>query len=551
MTEIKSILKQIYGDENVDLLSAIDQLKHQYKTPRSVSALSERDVCLITYGNSIIDPEQRPLAVMQEFLSTTAQAFSTVHILPFYPYTSDDGFSVIDYKKVNPGLGDWADIEKIGENKNVMFDAVINHISASSAWVNGHLEDDPAYVGFVLEEDLKKDWSRVVRPRTSPLLHEFKKASGQQVALWTTFSSDQVDLNYRNPKLLIAILDVLCYYGSKGARLIRLDAIGFMWKEEGSSCIHLSKTHLLIQLMRRVLEGIFPEIKLVTETNVPHIENISYFGNGNNEAHMVYNFTLPPLMAFSLLTQDSSKFQKWAMSLELPSNQVCFFNFLASHDGVGLRPIQGILDTNEVLEVVDSAKANGGTISYKTDPDRTASPYEVNCNYFDLLKGKKRDQTLGVKKMLLAHAVLLSMPGLPAIYIHSLLGSVNDLEAVQNGAPNRSINREKIDFRTLKEELKDPNSIRSFIYKGICQMVEIRSAIGAFDPVSKFSIVETSKSLFHLKRFSSGEEVDCVFNFSESNHTYELTKDSMDLITGEKISKRFELKPFAYLWLKI
>jgi sucrose phosphorylase len=326
MTEIKSVLKQIYGDESVDLLSAIDRLQHQYKTPRSVSPLSERDVCLITYGNSIIDPEQRPLAVMQDFLFTVAKAFSTVHILPFYPYTSDDGFSVIDYKTVDPGLGDWADIEKIGENRNVMFDAVINHISASSAWVNGHLEDNPEYVGFVLEEDLKKDWSGVVRPRTSPLLHEFIKASGEQVALWTTFSSDQVDLNYRNPKLLIAILDVLCYYGSKGARLIRLDAIGFMWKEEGTSCIHLPKTHLLIQLMRRVLEEIFPEIKLVTETNVPHIENISYFGNGNNEAHMVYNFTLPPLMAFSLLTQDSSKFQKWVMSLKLPSNQVCFFN---------------------------------------------------------------------------------------------------------------------------------------------------------------------------------------------------------------------------------
>jgi sucrose phosphorylase len=307
-----------------------------------------------------------------------------IHILPFYPWTSDDGFSVTDYRKVDSNLGEWKDITSMQNNFRLMFDGVINHISAESEWFKGFLRDDPPYRDYFITVDGDPDLSQVVRPRALPLLTSFNTPSGEK-RVWTTFSADQIDLNFKNPEVLFEILDIMLMYIERGATYIRLDAIAYLWKEIGTTCIHLPQTHHLIQLMRCVLDEVAPHVHLITETNVPHADNISYFGDGTNEAQLVYNFALPPLTLHTFHTGNAQVLSNWAKTLTLPSDKTTFFNFLASHDGVGLNPARGILSNEEIDALVNKTLAHGGLVSYKNNSDGSQSPYEMNVNYFDAL----------------------------------------------------------------------------------------------------------------------------------------------------------------------
>ncbi len=543
----------VYKDQTGTVLNGVNDLIEKYKSKSDSAALSisQEDIVLISYGDSITVPSKEPLASFQKFYEDyLGDCFSIVHILPFYPYSSDDGFSVTDYKMVNPELGSWSDIAELSKVTKLMFDAVVNHISARSNWLARFLAGDEEYDEYFVREEGSFDSSQVVRPRTSPLYHDFEKSNGSMVSLWTTFSKDQVDLNYANPRVFLAIVDLLLFYCSKGARFLRLDAIGFLWKKSATTCIHLDETHAVIQVWRKLLDSVYPGTMIITETNVPHAENVSYFGNGYNEAHMVYNFTLPPLLAYSLLIEDCRIFEKWVSGLILPSSEVCFFNFLASHDGVGLRPLDGILDQGQINVIIESAEVNGGLVSYKSNPDGTESPYEINCNYMNLLMGNSADHELGIKRFVLAHAVLLSMPGIPAIYIHSILGSENDLEGVKRTGQNRSINREKLNISTVTEQLQDPRHARSKIYKEISHLIKVRKSVKAFHPNVAFSVHEGKGNLLVIQRGNSEDKVLCIFNFSIENRTYELKREGKDLIQGINVKNTIEIPALSFKWIQ-
>lgn len=274
------------------------------------------------------------------------ETISGVHLLPMFPYTSDDGFSVQDFREIDPELGTWKDIEALGENYDLMFDAVINHVSKSSVYFQEFLKGNEKYRNFFIVADPDEDYSSVTRPRALPLLTAFETADGEKY-VWTTFSEDQIDLNYKEPAVLLEILDILLFYASKGARFLRFDAIGFAWKEKGTTCMHLPQTHELIKLMREVLEECAKGCTIITETNVPHKENISYFGDGTDEAGLVYQFPLPPLTLYSYIVGNAEKLTEWAASLEPTNPQTTYFNFLASHDGIGMRPVEDILSEEE------------------------------------------------------------------------------------------------------------------------------------------------------------------------------------------------------------
>jgi sucrose phosphorylase len=388
---------------------------------------------------------------------------------------------------------------------------------------------------------------KVIRPRELPLLHSYNK-NGKEVFVWTTFSEDQVDLNYKNEKVFLKILDVLLFYISKGAKLIRLDAIAFMWKTLGTNCIHLEQTHQIIKAYRKIIELIAPQTVIITETNVPHDENISYFGNGEDEAHMVYNFTLPPLIAHSLHQQNIDILNHWANSLQLPSKEVCFFNFTASHDGVGIRPLQGIVSNDEINELAKIAEEHGGFVSYKTNADGTRSPYELNCNYMDLLSNPGLQEDVRIQRFLLSQSVMITMPGVPGVYYHSIFGSKNYLKGVIDSGINRRINREKIEFSVLKEALENKNSVSSKIYKHYAAMLKIRANEKVFDPfgIAKFY---NDDQVFVIKRTSMEDTIYCVHNFTD--HTKDISRFSqnyIDLISQEK--NCMYLKPFEFRWLK-
>ncbi|MCJ7626470.1 MAG: sugar phosphorylase, partial [Anaerolineaceae bacterium] len=450
------LLKLLYGeDKGTKAAEWLQERLSGFRSAASTPPLDQSDAILITYGDQFQRDGEQPLQTLVHFGDRYLMGLvSGLHILPFFPYSSDDGFSVIDYRQVDPALGTWEDISCLRERYTLMFDAVLNHVSVGNSWFKGFLQGEERYTDYFITLPPETDLSQVVRPRTSPLLTCFETIHGPRW-VWTTFSADQVDLNYQNPAVLQEIVDILLQYVENGARLIRLDAIAYLWKKIGTTCIHLPETHLVVKFLNALLKQVAPYVLLITETNVAHEDNVSYFGNGHNEAQLVYNFALPPLVLHALLSGDAGVLAKWAAGLTLPSTDVTFFNFLASHDGVGLNPARGILPESEIEAMARRIKAHGGLISSKTNADGSESPYEMNISYFDALSDPNSDEALDiqVKRFLVSQAILLAVVGLPGIYVHSLFGSRNWLEGVKQTGRSRTINRYKFDADELDAAL--------------------------------------------------------------------------------------------------
>jgi glycosidase len=515
---------------------------------------SEQTVTLITYGDTLNAADEPPLATLGRFCRTyLSDVLDTVHLLPHYPYSSDDGFSVMDYYAVNPALGTWDDVRRLGADFRLMFDAVINHMSAQSAWFERFLADDPDFRGLFFVESPETDLSAVVRPRTTPLLTPFTRPNGSTLHLWTTFSADQVDLDYRQPSTLLRILDVLLFYVAQGAQVLRLDAIAFMWKQAGTSSIHLPQTHAIIQAIRAVLDIYAPHVVLITETNVPHAENISYFGDGTNEAQLVYNFTLPPLLFFSLITGKAEKLCHWLNTLQTPSARTAFFNFTASHDGIGVRPVEGILSAAELQLLIDTVEKRGGRVSYRAQSDGTRTPYELNCTYVDAIADPALPLALQVRRFLLSQGVMLAMAGVPAIYIHSLLGSRNDLEGMARTGHNRSINRAKLQLREIEIALNTPHSFRAQVFEGYRRLLRARRAQRAFHPLgAQRAHVAQDGALLALERSAPEGEpmLLALFNFSDAPIVLPFNGRAQELITDTQLDGALTLEPYGMCWLR-
>lgn len=556
--KINQLLNDVYADafsaaHREALFTAIDRSKSLIAQQRK-QGWDESDVVLITYADQFHHAEQKPLAVFNQFYQKWFKSvFSHVHLLPFCPWSSDDGFSVIDYHRVAPESGDWNDIAELKTQTKLMFDFVCNHMSAKSEWFNNYLQQKPGFENFFIEMDPETDLSAVTRPRALPLLTPFTLSDGSVRHLWTTFSEDQIDLNYACPEVLLAMVDVLLHYLLQGADYIRLDAVGFMWKTPGTSCIHLEKTHLLIKLFRAIADAVAPGTVIITETNVPHKDNISYLGNGSDEAHMVYQFSLPPLVLHSVHSQDATALCRWAQSLTLPSDKTTWFNFLASHDGVGLNPLRGILPEDDILQLVDKLQQQGALVNWKNNPDGSRSPYEINVTYMDALSRQDDSDDERLARFMLAHAILLTFPGVPAVYIQSIMGSRNDYAGVEKLGYNRAINRQKYDATEIEQQLFASDSLRSRAYHILSQLIVLRRQHKAFHPDSQFTIQTLNPSVLLITRTANdGEEITALFNISDKEqHVDANVQGGFDLINKHAVmDTSVTLRPWQVTWIK-
>ncbi len=512
---------------------------------------------LITYGDQVQASGRAHLQTLAEFCETHLRGVvSGIHILPFYSWSSDDGFSVKDYRAVDPALGGWSDIERLCKSFRLMFDGVINHASVQGEWFQKFLRDEEPYRDYFVTVEGEPDLSQVVRPRALPLLTEFQTAAGKR-KVWTTFSADQADLNFRNPEVLLEIFDILLMYAERGAQFLRLDAIAYLWKQIGTPCLHLPQTHKVIQLLRAVLDEVAPHVYLITETNVPHEDNLSYFGDGTNEAQLVYNFALPPLTLHTFRTGDASLLSGWASSLRLPSDRTTFFNFLASHDGIGLNPVRGILSSADIDALVAQTLAHGGLISYKHNADGSTSPYEMNINYFDALSDPNSDEPLDlqVERFMAAQAIMLSLIGVPGIYFHSLFGSRNWREGVEITRHNRAINRQKFTRAELEADLANASSLRSKVFSRYRQLLSARSNSSAFDPHGGQNVLDMGKDIFGVMRISPdrARQVLCLQNVTPRTLETKnpIKRPARDLLTNRSADFEITLKGYQTLWLEI
>lgn len=557
---IKRLIGDLYSEQAESTLARIDALVARYRpkvadTTPPTDLFDERDTILITYGDTLHADDEHPLETLHRFgKDRLTDIIETIHILPFFPYSSDDGFSVQDYYAVNPEVGTWDDVDALAKDFGLMFDAVFNHMSAQSAWFDKFLAGEAGYEHLFMTESPDTDLSQVTRPRQSALLTPFKRPNGETVHVWTTFSADQVDFDIRHPDTLLHLLDVLLYYVSHGASIIRLDAIAFLWKIAGTSSIHLPQTHEVIQVMRAVLNLVAPQVILITETNVPHKENVSYFGDGHNEAQMVYNFTLPPLLFHTFLQQDATVLREWVNSLSTPSNDATFFNFTASHDGIGVRPVEGILDEKALQAMVAHVNQSGGRVSYKRNPDGSDSPYELNVTYVDALIVPSEPQALQVKRFVLSQAIAMSLAGVPAIYIHSLLGSRNDIAGMESSGVNRRINRAKLAYADVQAELDDASSFRAQVFAAYSHLIAVRRQQAAFHPNATQEALDLGRTdLFGLLRQCGTQTILALFNLTPETQTVDvsqwITHEAVDVISGEKKKPQVNLEPYGVVWL--
>ena len=569
-TAILDHLSQLYGDNRApDLARAIAQRIAATRQTLSDSdqgdCWDQRDALLITYADSIQAPGEAPLATLHDFAAShLGDAFSMIHLLPFFPFSSDDGFSVIDYRQVRPDLGTWADISALGEDYRLAFDLILNHCSREGLWVADYVADVAPYNGFFIEADPSENLSMVTRPRTTALLREVYTHRGVK-HLWATFSHDQIDLNFANPLVLMEFVDILLGYVEQGARVIRLDAVAYLWKEIGTPCIHLPQTHGVVKLLRLILEAAAPGALLLTETNVPNAENRSYFGEGD-EANLIYEFSLPPLLLHGLFTGSSRYLTEWMMSQQLdpPPPGCSVLNFTASHDGIGLRPLEGLVPPEEVALLLDGMRARGGFVASKSNPDGSKSPYELNISLFDAFRDPRLEHDpWHVPSFRLSQVLALSLRGIPAVYIHSLTATPNDPQGVERTGRTRSINRRQWDRGELERLLANPDSNTAHVFLGYRKILRLRRRHPAFHPDGPQELLLLGYHIFGVAREApdGSERIICLFNFTPDLRSVSMDEPFWgsepgtlwrDLIEDRPIPierGRLQVAPYAALWL--
>ena len=565
MPELERILRVFYAHKPQEMIDAEKDFD-----PRE--RFTEKDMILITYGDLLLAEEDSPLTTLHKVVNTyNPGAFNTLHILPFFPYSSDRGFSIKDFSTVDQRLGTWEDIRKITSQYQLMFDGVLNHASSQSKMFKEFLNGHPYYKDFFIfynsQDDLTPGQrSKIFRPRTSDILTKFQTIDGPRY-VWTTFSEDQIDLNFRNPAVLMRVMEGLLFYVRQGANIIRLDAVTYIWAEPGTECVHLPETHEIVKLLRDVMDTVAPGVALITETNVPHEDNISYFGNGCDEAHMVYNFALPPLVLHTFYREDTTAISNWARNLKEPSKTATFFNMLDTHDGIGLMGVKDILPEEDIDLLTQKAKERGALISYKMTENHTEEPYEINSTWWSAVNGEGDNENIAfqVKRYIASRSIAMVLQGVPAAYLHGVIGTPNDHDLVKKTGVRRDVNRGVIDSKQMAEALKDPHSKNSYLRQGNRQLVLTRTRQRAFHPHGDQRVLMISPNIFIVLRTSpeGDHHILAMTNVTNKTSTIEIPLSELtvketrwnDLLSGKEWraeDKQFSitLQPYDVVWLK-
>ena len=545
---------------NTHLTNKIFSIFFEKKSPKQYviqNRWDQSDVALITYLDTFYNNDEKNIQTLEQVLNTYLQDnVSIIHLLPFFPYSSDDGFAVIDYLKIKKGLATWSDIKKLSLKYKIMADLVINHCSSQSEWFQQFLNNQLPGKNYFLDYKDKFDTSKIVRPRSHDLLQIFKTKKSEKF-VWCTFSRDQVDLNFKNKDVLIEFLKIIKFYLDQGISILRLDAVAFLWKKLGTNCINLNETHEIIKLFRLLLDASSQKTFLITETNLPNKENLDYFGNGN-EAQLIYNFSLPPLILYSMLYGNSTILRKWLMSMPPPMEGTTYFNFIASHDGIGIRPAEGLISEKNIKAILRRMKEFGGEVSYRKVENKN-KPYEINIALIDALKGTIDNlDNFQIERFICAHAIMLSLEGIPAIYVHSFFGTENDYSGMQSTKQKRSINRKRYDLKDLRNKM-NKKTINSTVLKQLNSLISIRKKQPAFHPNATQFTLNLGEKIFALWRQCQNrkQSIFVLCNITSQKQPVDLNeinlifnKNWIDLISNKKIeSKKISLKPYQTMWI--
>ena len=557
---LKKIYRQILTKQNIDLLkNEIVQLIEDFNKKNRLNKIniSEKTSLVISYGDNIYSNQSSSMKIFQKFFQKNLEKlFDTIHFLPFYPSSSDSGFAVKDHYQIDKKIGNWSDLKKISKSKKIMADVVINHASARGLWFKNFLKRKKPGKDYFLTVNSKFNTSKVVRPRDHKLLKKIKIFEKNDY-LWRTFSPDQIDLNFKNPSVLLRFIKIIIYLINNGVTIFRLDAIAYLWKQNGTECINLSQTHEIIKLLRVVTSLLNVQTLIITETNLPEKENLSYFGK-NNEANWVYNFSLPPLLIHAFLFENSSYLNQWSRKLPSTKHGNCYLNFIASHDGIGIRPTEGILNEKTLSSFLKRLKKNGSKFSYRKVQNKSKKVYEANITVFDALRKSDFDPKglFFLERYISAHAIMVSFEGVPAVYFNSLFGKSNDEAKYIITGNNRDVNRYKWNFNNITTKLRDKKSKQSIFYRNIGALLEIKRKQKAFHPNASRININLGPKIFCFKRISKDKKqsIICMTNLSSKIQTPNFKKigNYRDLLNSNlkfREGTALILKPFQTVWL--
>lgn len=559
-SKLNSIYKKFLSKKDINNFEneIIEIIKNfNKKNSKRKKNISEKTSLIICYGDSIYSNKKKSIKVFKTFFQKKLEKyFNTIHFLPFYPSSSDSGFSVKDHYKIDNKLGNWSDIKKISKSNDIMADMVINHSSARGLWFRNFLKSKKPGKDYFLTVDSKFDTSKVIRPRDHKLLKGINIFNKKEY-LWRTFSEDQIDLDFKNPSVLLRFIKIMIYLIQNGVTILRLDAIAYLWKENSTKCINLKQTHEIIKLFRIIINLLNVQTIIITETNLPEKENLSYFGK-NNEANWIYNFSLPPLLIHAFLFENSSYLNKWSENLPNTKYGNSYLNFIGSHDGIGIRPTEGIFNKKTLKNFIKRLKKNGSKFSFRKVQNKSKKVYEANITVFDALK--KSDYDLKGKffleRYISAHSIIISFEGIPALYLNSLFGKSNDEAKYIITGNNRDINRYKWNYKNISKKLDNKNSKQSIVYKKISNLLRVRRKQKAFHPNASRHNINLGSNFFSFKRVSidKNQTIICITNLSSKIQKTHLNKiyHSWNNLIGSKIeikNKFLILKPFETIWL--
>ena len=566
---LRTLLEDLYPDNSSGDLQDLSSQLLQILGPASVHAdpavvnhcWNGDDVVLITYADSVVDDAKPGLQGLRSFVNRHLQVFAPViHVLPFLESTSDGGFAVSSHEQLESRHGDWSDLAALAKGRRLMADLVLNHVSASHPWVRQFLRDEEPGRLCVLEAAPDPCWDDVVRPRSSALFTYLQSSVGQR-QVWTTFGPDQVDLDWRCPEVLLGFTRLLKQKLAHGVRWIRLDAVGFVWKEPNTSCIHRPQVHRLVEVLRHLLtyactgSGV-----VVTETNVPEEENLSYLRSGR-EAHLAYNFPLPPLLMEAAMSGSADLLNRWLSRWPQLPNSTALLNFTACHDGVGLRPLEGLMPQRRLLNLLIACEQRGGLVSHRRLADGDDVPYEINISWWSAMADSGRDPSHHQRsRFLLTQLLLLALPGVPAFYLPALLATPNDNASFRRTGHRRALNRPQFQLDRLERLFADPESETSQVTGSLRRAMEVRRGQSALDPFAAMTLLSKDRSdLVILQRGDENNMLVAIHNFSDVRLSLSLSTlaDSSgapwhDALSGRSLvagQQALDLEPFAVHWL--
>ena len=541
-----------FEDEIIQIIKNFNK-----KNPKKKKNISEKTSLIICYGDSIYSNKKNSISLFKTFFQKKLKKyFNMIHFLPFYPSSSDSGFSVKDHYKIDNKLGSWSDIKKISKSNDIMADIVINHASARGLWFRNFLKNKKPGRNYFLTIDSKFNTSKVIRPRDHKLLKKINIFNKKEY-LWRTFSADQLDLNFKNPSVLLRFIKIMIYLINHGVTVFRLDAIAYLWKESGTKCINLKQTHQIIKLLRTICSSLNVETIIITETNLPEKENLSYFGK-NDEANWIYNFSLPPLLIHAFLFENSSYLNQWSKKLPITKNGNSYLNFISSHDGIGIRPTEGIFNKKILNNFLKRLKKNGSKFSYRKVKNKLKKVYEANITVFDALKKSDYDSKgkFFLERYVSAHSIMISFEGIPAVYFNSLFGKSNDEAKYIITGNNRDVNRYKWNYKNISKKLDNKNSKQSIFFQKISNLLSVRRKQKAFHPNASRHNINLGSKIFSFKRISINKEqtIICITNLSSKTQGAHINKiyHNWNNLIGSKIeikNKLLILKPFETIWL--